>query len=314
MRAVVTAVGSNVAKLMEPYRFVQAPHGRVDGYVNLEDGSLSDLRFQLGGGPFEWRSFRFQQITGDVHWAGQALTMSNVHGLMHGGNMEASMKLNFLAKEGVDFAFATAVTNINIESFIKEVGNTTNTIEGTLGGRLVVTKANSEDPKSWFGFGDASLKDGLIWEVPVFGLFSPVLNVIVPGSGNNRAKAVDATFIITNSVIRTDDLEIQASGMRLTYEGWIDFDTRLDGRMEAALFRDAPGVGPLVSTVFWPVTKMLEYKVTGTLNKPKSAPLYVPGILMVPFHPLRSLRELIESGKEETLPMPPPSLPLKQVE
>jgi len=307
-RAVVTAVGPSVAELMEPYRFLQAPHGRVDGYVNLEDGSLSDLRFQLGGGPFEWRSFRFQQITGDVHWAGQALTLSNVLGTMHGGSLEASMKIDFTAKDGVDFAFATFVTNINLRSLIKDVGNTTNTLEGTLGGRLVITKANSEIPNSWFGHGDASLKDGLIWEVPVFGLFSPVLNVIVPGSGNNRAKEADATFIITNSVIRTDNLEIQASGMRLTYDGWIDFDTRIDGRMEAALFRDTPGVGPVVSTVFWPVTKLLEYKVTGTLNKPKSEPLYVPKIFMVPFHPLRSLRELMESGKEEpALPAPPPS-------
>jgi len=303
-RAVVTAVGSNVAQLMEPYHFLQAPHGRVDGYVNLEDGSLSDLRFQLGGGPFEWRSFRFQQITGDVHWAGTSLTLSNLHGSMHGGELDASLKLNFAAKEGVDFSFATLVTNINLRSFIKEVGSTTNTVDGTMAGRLVITRANSEKPKGWFGHGEVSLKDGLIWEVPVFGLFSPVLNAIVPGSGNNRAKEADATFIITNSVIRTDNLQIQASGMRLTYEGWIDFDTRLDGRMEAALFRDTPGLGPVVSRVFWPVTKLLEYKVTGTLNKPKSAPLYVPKIFMVPFHPLRSLRELLESDKEEPIPTP----------
>ena len=303
-RAVVTAVGPSVAELMEPYRFLQAPHGRVDGYVNLEDGSLSDLRFQLGGGPFEWRSFRFQQITGDVHWAGPSLTLSNLHGTMHGGELDASMKFDFTAKEGANFAFTTVVTNINLRSLIKDFGNATNTLEGTLDGRLIITKANTEVPRSWFGRGDASLKDGLIWEVPVFGLFSPVLNVIVPGSGNNRAKEAEATFIISNSVIRTDNLKIQASGMRLTYEGWIDFDTRLDGRMEAALFRDTPGVGPLVSTVFSPLTKLLEYKVTGTLNKPKSEPLYVPKIFMVPFHPLRSLRELMESGKEETAPAP----------
>src|SRR5262245_4061824 len=147
---------------MEPYHFVRAPHGRVAGYVNLEYGSLSNLCFQPGGGPCEWRTVRIQQMPGDVHWAGQALTMSNMHGLMHGGRVDASMKLDFLAREGVDFAFATTVTNINIESFIKEVGNTTNTIEGTMGGRLVITKANSDDPKSWFGSGDASLKDGLI--------------------------------------------------------------------------------------------------------------------------------------------------------
>jgi hypothetical protein len=298
-RAVTKAVGDNVAKLMEPYHFIHGPAGHVHGFVDLEDELRSDLRFNLAGGPFEWRAFRFQQITGEVHWAGTTLTLSNVIGSLHAGRMEASAAFNFAVKEGADFAFRTSVRDINLHSLASDLGNTTNKLEGTVSGLLVVTNANSENLQSWFGYGDMTLQDGLIWDVPVLGLFSPILNSLKPGAGNSRAKDAVATFIITNSVIATSDLQIHASGMRLNYEGTVNFDTRINGRMEAELFRDTPGLGPVVSKVLWPVTKIFEYKVTGTFGKPKAEPLFIPKIFMMPFHPLRTLRELLEGENEQ---------------
>jgi hypothetical protein len=135
--------------------------------------------------------------------------------------------------------------------------------------------------------------------VPALGLFSPLLNAIKPGAGNSRARQVSSTFVITNSVVLTDDLLIHASGMRLDYDGTIGFDGRVNGRMEAELLRDIPGLGPVVSKVLWPVTKLFEYKVSGSLGRAKSQPVYIPKIFLMPFHPVRTLRELLENDKDE---------------
>jgi uncharacterized protein involved in outer membrane biogenesis len=258
----------------------------------------------LAGGPFEWRAFRFQQITGNVHWAGTSVSISNVIGSMHGGLLQGSLNLDFTAKQGADFAFRTAVTNINLHSLVADFGNPTNRLEGSLAGLLAITNANTDNERSWFGYGNMNLQDGLIWDVPVFRFFSPILNSIKEGAGNSRAKEATATFIVTNSVIATSDLSIRASGMQLNYEGTVDFDTRINGRMEAELFRNAPGVGQVVSKVFWPVTKLFEYRVTGTFSKPKSEPVFIPKIFMMPFHPVRTVRELIEGDKEDVLQKP----------
>jgi hypothetical protein len=228
--------------------------------------------------------------------------MSNVLGSLHGGNLEGSLRMDFMAKEGADFGFRIGVREINLHSLIADVANPTNKLEGTLGGSFVITNANTENPLSWSGYGNMNLQDGLIWEVPVFGLFSPILNSIKEGAGNQRAKEATATFGVTNSVIATSDLSIRASGMQLNYQGTVDFDARINGKMEAELFRNTPGIGPVVSKVLWPVTKLFEYKVTGTFNKPKAEPLFIPKILLMPFHPLRTMRELIEGDKEDGLP------------
>ena len=69
-------------------------------------------------------------------------------------------------------------------------------------------KANSADWDSWNGRGSASITNGLIWDIPIFGLFSDLLNEVSPGLGNSQASRGGGTFTMTDSVILTDDLEI----------------------------------------------------------------------------------------------------------
>ena len=298
-------VSRDVEELLAPYKFLSAPQSRCEGMINMADGLHSELRIHFEDAPFEWRSFKFQSVTGDVHWLGPSLTVSNAGGTMHGGSAEFSAAFAFTNPVGAEFSFETRVRDLNFHSMMNDLYTPTNKLEGTLNGSLVVTRANTGDARSWFGHGAMTLQDGLIWDVPALGLFSPILNTFKAGAGNSKAREVTGTFIITNSVVLTDDLMIQASGMRLNYEGTIDFDTRISGRMEAQLLRDVPGIGLVVTTVFTPLTKLFEYKVGGTLARPKSDPLYIPKIMMMPFHPIRTLRELLGEDKDEPLPSTP---------
>jgi hypothetical protein len=148
----------------------------------------------------------------------------------------------------------------------------------------------------------------LIWDIPVFGIFSPVLNALAPGLGNSRADRGQATYTITNSVIRTDDLDIHSGLMRLYYKGTVDFHERVNARAEAELLRDTWFVGPIFRLALLPLRKLFEVKVTGTLDQPKREMLYLfPRVLMMPLRPFRTLKELFPS---EQLPVPkeiPPS-------
>src|SRR6185369_12851203 len=109
----------------------------------------------------------------------------------------------------------------------------TNRLEGRLSGTLVVSKATTENWDTVFGYGDAHLRDGLLWDIPAFGIFSPILNGIVPGLGNSRASAATTTFIITNGVIRSTDMEIRSTAMRLQYRGTVDLERQIKARVDA---------------------------------------------------------------------------------
>ena len=159
----------------------------------------------------------------------------------------------------------------------------------------MITNANSIQRQKLDGYGNLELHDGLIWDIPIFGIFSPVLNSITPGLGNSRATGGTCSFVISNGVMRSNDLEIRAPALRLAYRGALDIPAeQVNARVDAELLRDVWGVGPVISTVLSPFTKMFEYKITGPVAKPKTEPVYViPKIVQMPFLPFRGLKELL---------------------
>jgi hypothetical protein len=187
-------------------------------------------------------------------------------------------------------------TNVDLNAMGRALWSPTNQLRGALAGNLMITRANSSDWRTWNGFGEANLKNGLIWNTPIFGLMSPLLNKLTPGLdiGNSRATEAGGRYTMTNGVIFTDSLAIRSSGMRLDYVGTVDLDENVTARVKAQLFRNTPIIGSLVSMVLMPVSAPFECEVTGTLDEPKIAPVYIPfsKVLTAPLHPIRTVQKI----------------------
>jgi len=305
---VTRAIGPKTGRMVEPYHFLQPPTARVNGRLPMRDMNgghdMADVDMQfdvIKASEFEWMKFRTTNIVGTIHWQNQSLILSNVTAAFYGGTGEGFANFDFQAPhEGADYNFSVAVTNVNLHLLAADLSSPTNHLEGTLAGRLVVTNADSRDWETWSGFGRANLHDGLLWDIPIFGVISPVLNTVSPGLGNSRATDAAAKFFITNGVFYTDSLNIRSTMMRLEYMGTMDLKQNVHARVTAQLLRDAWVIGPVVSTALWPVSKLFETQVTGTLKNPKSEPVYVPKLLLMPLHPIRSLEEMFPGGDTET--------------
>jgi len=287
------AIGPQIVRAIEPYQFSRPPSARVRGTIPMNEQGAADLYFDLEGGPFHWWKFNLPHVSGRVHWMGQQLTLSDIRADFYGGQAAGVARFDFTPKRGNDFQFAIGTTNVQLNAMMRDLSSPTNHLEGWLSGALSISKANTEDWQSVNGYGELKLRDGLLWDLPVLGIFSPVLNGVSPGLGNSRASAASCGFVITNGYIFSNDLEIRSTGMRLKYRGTVDLQSRVNARLEAELLRDMWAVGPLVSAVFWPVSKLFEYKVTNTLDDPQSEPVFLlPKIVLFPFHPLRTLKNL----------------------
>jgi len=302
--AVARAIGPKTGEILEPYHFLQPPTVRVEGCAPLrdinspEDTDDADLSFDIVGGvPFRCLKLRATKLTGTVHWLGQTLILTNVAAELYGGSGNGFASFDFrVPHEGADYHFTASVTNINLHLFAADLTSPTNHLEGTLDGLIVVTRADTRDWWTPDGFGRAHLRNGLIWDIPLFGILSPVLNAIMPGLGNSRATEAQAKFTMTNGMINSDSLEIDTSMTRLQYSGTVDLREHVNANVTAQLMHNIWGVGPVISTIFYPVTKLFEYKVTGTLQDPKKEPVYVPKFLLLPLHPFRTVQELLPGG------------------
>jgi hypothetical protein len=296
--AVTRAIGPKVAKAMEPYQFLQPPKVRVNGIFPMDNSARPDAHFDVDGGPFHWAKFNLSRISGQAHWVGEHLTLQGVQAAFYQGKLTGQAAFDFSPTNGTDFNFDTAAADASLHLLIADVFAPTNNLEGLLTGRLSVTNANSRDPRSWFGHGEVDLRDGFIWDIPIFGIFSPVLDSIIPGLGKSRASQASAAFIITNGVVRSDDLQIIAPALRIQYKGTVDFAGKVDARMTAEPLPNTWMVGMML----WPVSKLFEYKVTGTLAQPKQEQVFFISRLLLapfqlPFHPFRTLKGLVSGGE-----------------
>jgi hypothetical protein len=282
---------------------------RVEGVIPLRGERDADLHFDLAGGPFRWFRFNVPHIAGRVDWANQSVTLTNIVMSFYDGEGRGHAWFDVSERGPAPFNFTVGVTNADLHKLMADLHSPTNRLSGTFRALLVITDGNTGDFNSWNGHGAARLRDGLIWDTPVFGAMSTVMNAFVPGIGNSRASEATGKFTITNSLIHTRDLDIRASGMRLQYEGTVDFATRVDARVEAEFLRDAWLVGPVVSTALWPVSKLFEYKVGGTLAKPEVEPVYiVPKIFLAPLSPLKTLKGILGEPSSGTN-APPAQVP-----
>jgi hypothetical protein len=302
---VVHAIGPKTTRVVEPYHFLTPPTTRVNGQIPLGDmhggREMADvnMRFDIiKGAPFEWLKLRTTNIVGTIVWRGQTLLLTNVVTAFYGGMADGYAYFDFrVPHEGADYRYAVNMTNVNLHTLALALGNQTNHLEGTLAGQIVVTDASTEDWRTLTGHGNARLRDGLLWDIPIISILSPVLNTVSPGLGNSRATEASASFVITNRLIFSDSLDIRSTMTRLEYAGTIDLNQNVNAHVTAQLLRDTWVVGPLVSTVLWPVSKLFEYHITGSLKDPKSEPIYVlPKLLLLPLHPIRTLEDLIPNG------------------
>ena len=298
------AIGPVVEEAMAPYHFTEAPTVRFEGYIPLSDPNDVDIRFDGVAGPFASLKFKVPHIAAHVHWFTNTLTVTNVQADFYEGTGHGWARFIFLEEPGALFTFSVNTTNTNLRLLMADLSAQTNNLEGRFNLELVVTDANTEDMQSWNGFGHVQLRDGLIWDIPIFGVLSKPLDVIVPGIGHSRVAKGSANFVIANSVIRSDDLEMRAPTMRLQYRGTANFEGQIKARVTAEPLRDTPILGPIMNVALWPVAKLFEYKITGTLAEPKLAPVYIPKILLLPLNPVRTLEELFAPTPPAIKPPP----------
>jgi hypothetical protein len=300
---ITKVIGPKVHAAFQPYRFPMPPTVRINGRLPTFDIEDADVRFEVLGPSFSYWKLNVTNISGAVHWRGDTLAISNVEAGFYGGQLEWEGGFDFSVPVGANLRFSGNVKNADFHALMADLGRKTNALEGSLDGQLIIANANSDDWRSWQGSGHLKLRDGFLWDIPIFGFFSPVLNTVAPGLGNSRLSAGEATFQIDQSVVRTEDLELKSPALRLRYTGSVDFKGKVDVRMHAEILRDTWGVGRFLSMMFWPISKAFEYKITGTVYHPAHQPVYIPSLLMWPLRPFHSIKKLFVHEKPPPTPL-----------
>lgn len=269
------------------YRFGRPPRIVANGTFERARTDTAALRFHVDGEDFAFWRLRAAHITADLDWAGGWLTLTNLNASFYDGALDGWAAFHVDAEGGdTPYRFDARVRSGRLGPLVRDAASSASRIEGTFDLDLHVASALTSDVMTWNGHGSASLTNGLIWDVPVFGFLSRTLDAVSPGLGSQRFDRASAAFTLTNGVFHTANLQMHSPLVRLDYRGTVDLEGRLDTRVEARVLRNVGLLGPLVSVVTAPLTKLFEFRVGGTLTDPEPQPVYVPRFLFWPFQAL----------------------------
>jgi hypothetical protein len=291
------AISPSFPEKLVHYHFDTPPRIHANGTLRPRHTESADLTFSIRGGPFEFWRLKADTIETDLLWKGSTLTFTNISARFFDGTLAGNAFFDLTNPDDGSYRFDAQIRQAELGKLLRHASSgRTNVASGQIDLDLRVDSARTADLNSWNGSGRAALQDGLLWDAPIFGFVSPVFNAVMPGLGNNKARAAEATFTLSNSVIQTRDMTIDCPPAKLFYRGTLDFDQRVDAKVEAQILGNFTPMGPLFGLILRPLTKLFEFRVTGTLSDVKAEPLYIPKFLLLPLQPLRFIFGLFGNG------------------
>lgn len=157
-------------------------------------------------------------------------------------------------------------------------GHTVDQYHGYLAGELELEGClNDTDGHTAIGQGWIKIGAGHLFQFPLFGGLSEFLGRIVPGlSMIVRQTDARASFVIKDGKIHSDDIVIEGEVITLTCTGDYYLNGELNFAVQVKLLKQNTLLGGILQIAMMPVTKILEFRLTGTLQAPRWRPAYLP--------------------------------------
>lgn len=301
---ITRSIGPFVHQTMTPYEFIEPPLVHVNGVIGVRgDASRNNIRFDAESeGSFRWWKLRAKGVSASVLSIGSRLYVTNINAGFHGGRLRGDLEFELGKDEANRLRIDTELSDVELGTLVADLSERTNRLEGRLSGVFRVDEGLTSDPATWKGGGRAILRNGFLWGFPLFGVFSSILDGMSSGLGQARFTEGTANFTLAQGSVHTRDLQMKSPSMSLGYSGSVTFDRRIDMVVQGSMFRRVPLLGPVASIALSPLEKLFEYRLTGTLDEPVTGPAHVPTLLLFPFRPFGTLKDLLP---EERRPNPP---------
>lgn len=296
---VVELVSPKTATALKPFNFLSAPTGSISGKIPLRGSKEINLKLEFRGNQLQWWRLKFQDYEAAIRLVDNQLDLNVQKCKFYRGNLQLQGHFDWSPTIGTDFRFSSTFTNVDLNYLLTDILTTSNKTAGSLTGQLIITSANTADYPTWNGYGSALLKDGYLWELPMFSILSPVIDSAFPGLGSTRFSEGTASFIITNGVVNFSPLSMRSPLMEMILEGTIDYHGHLNMRLIANIFKELWVVGPVISDIMSPFIKAFEFHITGPISSPSIKPLYLPKELTYPLRPFKWILDQLPNHKQK---------------
>lgn len=270
-RAAAQMIGPVAAKFMEPFLINGPVHVQVDGLLDYCNFSLNHLKAHVEAQRFGYYRWEADAAEFDLSVRGLRLLFTNAVGTAYGGQFAGTACLYPVGRDSnwryeVNLAANNAsLSNLLSASTGKPAGELRGTLDGTARVGGYIGEGNGP---SVTGAGHVDVRGGLLLQTKLFSGLAAILSKIIPDFTLFAQTDASGNFTIRNSRIISRDVQLKGTLFGVKASGDYAFDTALDFRVEVQLLRSGP-VAALVRLATLPVTRLLEFHLTGTFEEPR---------------------------------------------
>ncbi|MCC5846538.1 MAG: hypothetical protein JJU29_00470 [Verrucomicrobia bacterium] len=275
-------VGPEAMELVRPYRIRGETWIKIAGVFDGKDGLRHDLQGKttLRGASRAWLGF--EEVSLSFHLEGTTLKIPDIHGTLREGQATGSLVVNDTHKpESANFKLNLSGEKIDLFEMVTAATDTTETpYSGTLSFDLLLEGLMQDPPgKSRFdaykGTGNLKIEEGELFRIPLLLGLSRILSKVVRGFGYASQTDFSADVKIADGQIKSDNLFLRGNLMSIEGDGHIAFDRIIRANMRVQLLNEGI-LSDALKVVLWPLRKLIEIRLTGTLDEPDWEPRNLP--------------------------------------
>ncbi len=269
-----------VERLVRQFRFEGPFRAAGWGTAGLGQTRPNDLNLAISARRAGWNRFLADECTLDLRQAGDVTEITDMRGAIHGGRFEARASISIVPGGGpLHYDLEADVRDVDLGRLMAAVAAPpAGPLEGAVSAHLVLEGLSGEGQgASARGRGRVTIREGRVFQVPLFGGLSDFLAGIIPGLGAlMRQTEVEAEFEIANGKIHSDEILIEGDVFSLVGRGAMTLDGALDFTVQVKLLRKHTLAADIFRFVTHPVSRLLEFHLGGTLAAPQWRPVNIP--------------------------------------
>lgn len=286
-------VAPAVSNFFKPFRLDGPIHARISGVLDFCNFSLNRLEGHLEAQNFGYDRWVADTAVADLSMRGRRLVVSNATATAYGGKAAGAMVLYPVGRDDL-WRYEVQldeVESMQIDKLLEaSIGKPVEKLRGLLDGQGRVSGmiGQGQGP-TVTGGGKAKIRNGFLMESKLFAGLSSLLGKLLPDFSAFAQTDASGDFAIRNSRIHSKDIRLEGTVYSVKAAGAYGFDNSLDYVAEVQLLRGGM-VATLVRWATMPVTRLLEFRLGGTLADPTWKPQNLT---------LDVFKRLVGSGGEE---------------
>lgn len=283
--AVAGLVGPRLHDAMAAWTFQGPTRLHAYGVVDSEDGeSRTDLALDVEGQRMGRAFLLADRATFQLRARGGTYEATNLAGTVHGGPFTGTVRVfRDPASTNHRFEVTAIFTNASLAGLVAARLKDDRELTGLVSGALVVSGLVEQvNGPATRGHGHLRVQDGTVLRLPVLGGLSRLLSLIYPGLGFASQTDFSCTFRIREGAFHTDDARLEGDVLSMKADGWYALDGSVRFKVQVQLLRRGP-LAAVLRFVTMPVTKLLEFQLSGTLDDPRWRPVNLPKELFLIF-------------------------------